>query len=161
MDAKAQPLLVISVAAIMLTMGLGLAASDFRRVGASPRAVVVGLVGQLVLLPVLAFVHAWAFALPTPLAIGLVLIAAVPGGAHSNLFASFAKADIALSSHVFAHSIRLRAASRPASGGVLANVVRDFESVRDFFTSTTLTLLGDMPFMLFFMAVIGLIGGKR
>lgn len=70
------------------------------------------------------------------------------------------KADIALSSHVFAHSIRLRAASRPASGGVLANVVRDFESVRDFFTSTTLTLLGDLPFMLFFMAVIGLIGGK-
>ncbi len=97
MDAKAQLLLVISVAAIMLTMGLGLAASDFRRVGASPRAVVVGLVGQLVLLPVLAFVHAWAFALPTPLAIGLVLIAAVPGGAHSNLFASFAKADTALS----------------------------------------------------------------
>jgi len=70
------------------------------------------------------------------------------------------KADIALSSHVFAHSIRLRAASRPASGGVLANVVRDFESVRDFFTSTTLTLLGDLPFMVFFMAVIGLIGGK-
>jgi BASS family bile acid:Na+ symporter len=40
---------------------------------------------------------AWAFALSTPLAIGLVLIAAVPGGAHSNLYASFAKADIALS----------------------------------------------------------------
>lgn len=97
MDARAQLFLVISVAAIMLTMGLGLTTSDFRRIGASPRAVVVGLLGQLVLLPALAFAYAWAFALPTPLAIGLVLIAAVPGGAHSNLFASFAKADTALS----------------------------------------------------------------
>jgi ATP-binding cassette subfamily C protein LapB len=68
------------------------------------------------------------------------------------------KADIAISSHIFAHTLRLRAASRPASGGVLANIVRDFESVRDFVTSTTLTLLGDVPFMLFFLAVIALIG---
>lgn len=69
------------------------------------------------------------------------------------------RADVAMSSHIFAHSLKLRAASRPASGGVLANVVRDFESVREFFTSTTLTLLGDMPFMLFYIAVIALVGG--
>lgn len=69
------------------------------------------------------------------------------------------RADIAMSSHIFAHSLKLRAASRPASGGVLANVVRDFESVREFFTSTTLTLLGDLPFMLFYIAVIALVGG--
>jgi ATP-binding cassette subfamily C protein LapB len=69
------------------------------------------------------------------------------------------KADVALSSHIFAHSLRMRAAKRPASGGVLANVVRDFETVRDFFTSTTLTLLGDLPFMLFFLAIIALVGG--
>lgn len=75
------------------------------------------------------------------------------------LEAAARKADVALSSHIFAHSLRLRAASRPASGGVLANVVRDFETVRDFFTSTTLTLLGDLPFMLFFLAVIALVGG--
>ena len=75
------------------------------------------------------------------------------------LEAAARKADVALSSNIFAHSIRLRAASRPASGGVLANVVRDFESVRDFFTSTTLILLGDLPFMVFFMGVIALVGG--
>jgi len=69
------------------------------------------------------------------------------------------RADIAMSSHIFAHTLKLRAAARPASGGVLANVVRDFESVREFFTSTTLTLLGDMPFMLFYLAVIALVGG--
>ena len=69
------------------------------------------------------------------------------------------KADVALSTNIFAHSLRMRAGSRPASGGVLANVVKDFETVRDFFTSTTLTLLGDLPFMLFFLAIIGLVGG--
>ena len=75
------------------------------------------------------------------------------------LEAAARKADIALSSNIFAHSLRLRAASRPASGGVLANVIRDFETVRDFFTSTTLTLLGDLPFMLLFLAIIALLGG--
>ncbi len=69
------------------------------------------------------------------------------------------RADIAMSSHIFAHSLKLRAANRPASGGVLANVVRDFEAVREFFTSTTLTLLGDLPFMLFYIGVIALVGG--
>jgi ATP-binding cassette subfamily C protein LapB len=69
------------------------------------------------------------------------------------------KADVALSAQIFAHTLRMRAASRPASGGVLANVVRDFETIRDFFTSTTLTLVGDLPFMLLFLAIIGLIGG--
>lgn len=75
------------------------------------------------------------------------------------LEAAARKADVALSSHIFAHTLRMRAASRPASGGVLANVVRDFETIRDFFTSTTLTLVGDLPFMLLFLAIIALIGG--
>ena len=68
------------------------------------------------------------------------------------------KADVAMSSHVFAQALRLRAANRPASGGVLANIVRDFESVREFVTSSTLTVLGDVPFMLFFLVLIALIG---
>lgn len=67
--------------------------------------------------------------------------------------------DVALSSAIFARCLRLRAASRPASGGVLANVVRDFESVRDFFASGTLALLGDLPFMLLFLAMVAVIGG--
>lgn len=74
------------------------------------------------------------------------------------LEAAARKADVAISSHIFAQTLRLRAAARPASGGVLANIVRDFESVRDFVTSSTLTLLGDVPFMLFFIVLIGLIG---
>ncbi len=69
------------------------------------------------------------------------------------------RVDIALSSRIFSQALRLRASNRPASGGVLANIVRDFDSVRDFFTSTTLTVLGDMPFVLFFIAIIALVAG--
>ncbi len=67
--------------------------------------------------------------------------------------------DIALSAKVFGQCLRMRAADRPASGGVLANTVRDFESVRDFFATGTLTVLGDLPFMLLFLLVIWLVGG--
>ena len=67
--------------------------------------------------------------------------------------------DIALSAKVFAQCLRMRAADRPASGGVLANTVRDFEAVREFFATGTLTVLGDMPFMFFYLAVIALVGG--
>lgn len=67
--------------------------------------------------------------------------------------------DVALSSAIFAQCLRLRAATRPASGGTLANTVRDFESVREFFASSTLTALGDVPFLLLFLAVIAIVGG--
>jgi ATP-binding cassette subfamily C protein LapB len=69
------------------------------------------------------------------------------------------RSDLALSSRIFAQSLRLRAASRPASGGVLANIVRDFESVREFFASASLAVLGDMPFTLLYLLMILAIGG--
>ena len=67
--------------------------------------------------------------------------------------------DVALSAKVFAQSLRMRTADRPASGGVLANTVRDFESIREFFATGTLTILGDLPFMFLYLAVIALVGG--
>lgn len=67
--------------------------------------------------------------------------------------------DVALSSQIFAHCLRLRTANRPASGGTLANVVRDFEAVREFFASSTLTVVGDLPFVLLFLILVGIIGG--
>ncbi|GCL64286.1 type I secretion system permease/ATPase [Pseudaquabacterium pictum] len=75
------------------------------------------------------------------------------------LEAAARRIDVALSAQVFAQCLRMRAASRPASGGVLANTVRDFESVREFFATSTLTVLGDLPFMLLYLAVIALVGG--
>ncbi|MEJ8857681.1 type I secretion system permease/ATPase [Variovorax robiniae] len=80
---------------------------------------------------------------------------------RSNLLETAARRmDVALSSKVFAQCLRMRAADRPASGGVLANTVRDFESVREFFATSTLTVLGDLPFMVLYLGVIALVGGK-
>jgi len=75
------------------------------------------------------------------------------------LEAAARRIDVALSAQVFAQCLRMRAAERPASGGVLANTVRDFESLREFFATSTLTVLGDLPFMLLYLVVIALIGG--
>ena len=80
--------------------------------------------------------------------------------ARSHLLETAARRmDVTLSTHIFQKCLSLRASSRPASGGVLANTVRDFESVRDFFTTGTLTMLGDLPFLFLFLFVIALVGG--
>jgi ATP-binding cassette subfamily C protein LapB len=75
------------------------------------------------------------------------------------LEAAARRIDVALSAQVFAQALRMRADARPASGGVLANTVRDFEAVRDFFATGTLTVLGDLPFMLLYLGVIAMVGG--
>ena len=75
------------------------------------------------------------------------------------LEAAARRIDVALSAQVFAQCLRMRAAERPASGGVLANTVRDFEAVREFFATSTLTVLGDLPFMVLYLGVIALVGG--
>jgi bile acid:Na+ symporter, BASS family len=85
------------MAVITFAVGLGLTTGDFRRLVRKPRALAVGLVGQVLLLPALAFAVAAAFSLPAGLAVGLILIATCPGGAHSNLYTRLAKGDVALS----------------------------------------------------------------
>ena len=85
-----------ALAVIMLGLGLGLTVEDFRRVVRYPRAVAVGLVCQMLLLPLVCFGIAILFALPPALAVGLMLLAASPGGATANLFSHLARGDVAL-----------------------------------------------------------------
>lgn len=82
---------------MMLGLGMTLAGDDFRRIASAPRAVALGLFGQLVLLPFMAFAIASLLGLDPPLAIGLVLIAACPGGVTSNVFTWLARGEVALS----------------------------------------------------------------
>lgn len=82
---------------LMFDLGLTLQPRDFSLVLRQPRAVSIALFGQIVLLPMLAFVLAWAFALPPEFFIGMVLIACCPGGSSSNVFSMLAKGDVALS----------------------------------------------------------------
>src|SRR5690554_6179366 len=82
---------------IMLGVGLSLVVDDFKRVVLYPKAVAIGLVNQLVLLPVVAFGLAHVFQLDPVMAVGLMLIACCPGGVTSNLITFVARGDAALS----------------------------------------------------------------
>jgi len=81
---------------IMLGLGLSLTIADFKRVVVYPRAVVIGLACQMLLLPAVCYAIAVGFGLPGELAVGLMLLAASPGGATANLFSHLAKGDVAL-----------------------------------------------------------------
>jgi BASS family bile acid:Na+ symporter len=89
--------LPFSLAVIMFGMGLSLRVEDFKRILIYPKAVGIGLLNQLVLLPIIAFGIAKAFSLPPELAVGLMILAVCPGGATSNLITHLAKGDAALS----------------------------------------------------------------
>lgn len=89
--------LPLALAFIMIGMGLSLSVSDFKRIFIYPKAVVLGLICQLVLLPSIGFGLVNAFDLTGALAVGVMIIAAVPGGATSNLISHLAKGDTALS----------------------------------------------------------------
>lgn len=88
--------LPIALGIIMLGLGLGLTVGDFRRVARYPRAVVTGLVLQTGVLPWAALGLALLFRLPPELAVGLMLLAASPGGATANIYSHLAHGDVAL-----------------------------------------------------------------
>ncbi|MEL6343196.1 MAG: bile acid:sodium symporter family protein [Myxococcota bacterium] len=90
-------ILPLSLFIIMLGMGLSLVPDDFRRVVRFPKAFSVGLVNQLILLPILGFLLAVGFGLAPTLAVGLMILAACPGGVTSNLIAHVSRGDTALS----------------------------------------------------------------
>jgi len=90
-------ILAISLFIIMAGMGLSLAIADFKRIIEYPKAVIVGLSSQLILLPIIAFLICYFLALPPVIAIGIMLIASCPGGATSNMISYLAKGDLALS----------------------------------------------------------------
>ena len=90
-------ILSLALAFIMFALGLGLAGSDFLRVVKQPRDFFVGALSQIVLLPVIAFMLVKIWPIAPELAIGVMIIAAAPGGVTSNILTSFAKGDVALS----------------------------------------------------------------
>ena len=89
-------LLPLALGVIMLGLGMGLTLDDFRRVARYPRAVLTGLILQVAVLPAAAFALALGFGLPPELAVGLMLLAASPGGATANIYSHLARGDVAL-----------------------------------------------------------------
>ena len=89
--------LPLALAFIMFALGLGLAGNDFLRVVKQPRDFFVGAFSQIILLPIIAFILVKIWPIAPELAVGVMIIAAAPGGVTSNLLTSFAKGDVALS----------------------------------------------------------------
>jgi bile acid:Na+ symporter, BASS family len=105
--------LPIALGIIMLGLGLSLTPEDFRRVARHPRAVVVALACQLVLLPLLCFGLVTALDLPPLLAIGMMLLAASPGGTSANLYSHLFRGDVALNVSLTAINSVLAIATLP------------------------------------------------
>ena len=87
------PILIV----LMFLLGIDLNREAFTNVAKQPKAVLLGLAGQIILLPLIAFAVAWALKLPPIYFMGLVLVACCPGGSSSNVFSMLAKGDVALS----------------------------------------------------------------
>lgn len=90
-------ILAISLIIIMFGMGLSLVKNDFIRLLQNPKAIIVGLVNQIILLPIIAYVLLSIFEVETDIAIGVMILAACPGGPTSNLITYLAKGDTGLS----------------------------------------------------------------
>ena len=90
-------ILPLALAFIMFSLGLGLTGGDFLRITKQPKDFFVGLISQIILLPLIAFILVKVWPISPELAIGVMIIAAAPGGVTSNLLTSFSKGDVALS----------------------------------------------------------------
>ena len=90
-------ILPLALAFIMFALGLGLTGNDFLRVLKQPKDFLVGLISQIILLPIIAFILVKIWPISSEIAIGVMIIAAAPGGVTSNILTSFAKGDVALS----------------------------------------------------------------
>ena len=87
----------VCLAIIMFGLGLGLTTSDFARVIKIPRDFLVGFLSQVILLPIIAFGLILIIPMPIEIAMGVMIIAAAPGGVTSNVLTKFANGDVALS----------------------------------------------------------------
>jgi len=87
----------VCLAIIMFGLGLGLTVADFKRVITIPRDFIIGFLGQVIILPIIAFILIHIISMPSEIALGVMIIAAAPGGVTSNILTKFANGDVALS----------------------------------------------------------------
>lgn len=97
MNSNIGIILAISLIIIMFGMGLSLTSGDFKRIVTYPKAIFIGLISQIIILPIIGYFIATLLNLSPTIAIGVMLLAACPGGATSNMLTHLAKGDLALS----------------------------------------------------------------
>ena len=89
--------LPVSLMFIMFTLGIGLTVENFKNIITQPKALILGLVNQMLLLPLIAFFILLIIKLPSEMAVGMMILACCPGGVTSNMLTKLAKGDTALS----------------------------------------------------------------
>ncbi len=142
----------IALALIMLTLGLGLTIKDFTRVIKQPKDFIVGLICQLILLPIVAFIIIKVFQISTELALGLMIIAAAPGGVTSNVLTKFANGDVALSISLTAIVSLISIISVPL-------IIFGSADLLNIKTSTTNISMNEIALKMFFVVTLPVIVG--
>lgn len=120
------PILIV----LMFLLGIDLDRTAFAGVRRQPKAVLLGMLGQLLLLPIIAFGVAWALNLPPVYFMGLVLVACCPGGSSSNVFSMLAKGDVALSVTLTALSSIITLFTLPVIMEFVTRFVSDMSEVQ-------------------------------
>ena len=134
-------LITVGLGIIMLGMGVTLTVDDFRRVVKFPGRVLAGVCLQFGVMPLLGWSIASIFDLPTPLAVGLILVASCPGGTASNVISYLAKADVPLSVTMTSVSTMLAIVATPFFTALLAGSRVDVPAFGLFISTVQVILL--------------------
>ena len=144
--------LPLSLAFIMFSLGLALKSTDFTRVIKQPKDFLIGAFSQIIILPLVALIIVMLWPLSPELAVGVMLIAAAPGGATSNIITSFAKGDVALSVSLTAIISLLCVITIPIIVLFSLNILMD--------TSTAKSIsIGDIAIKMFLIVTVPVIIG--
>lgn len=133
--------ITLGLAVIMLGMGLSLQADDFRRVLAAPRRVLTGVALQYTIMPAAGYAIGIAAGLPREFAVGLILVAACPGGTASNVISYLARADLGLSVSMTAVSTLLAAVLTPLLTDWLVGDRMEVSAAKLFWNTAQVVLL--------------------
>lgn len=146
--------LALSLIIIMFGMGLSLTINDFKRVVTYPKAVVVGLVSQIIILPIVGYLIATGLNLEPTIAIGIMLLAACPGGATSNLLTHLAKGDLALSVSLTAIASVLSIITIPI---IVQFAILEFSNQDEVITLDSITMIKQLLVIVIIPVSIGML----
>ena len=144
--------LPLSLAFIMFSLGLALKSSDFTRVIKQPKDFLIGAFSHIIILPLVALIIVMLWPLSPELAVGVMLIAAAPGGATSNIITSFAKGDVALSVSLTAIISLLCVITIPIIVLFSLNILMDTSTVKSI-------SIGDIAIKMFLIVTVPVIIG--
>ena len=120
------PILII----LMFLLGIDITKKAFKDIAHNPKAVLLGMIGQIVILPIIAFLTAWFLKLPPVYFMGLVLVACCPGGSSSNVFTMLVKGNVALSVTLTALSSIITLFTLPVIMEFVTNTVSNMSGVK-------------------------------